>query len=137
MFSAFGAAVFVPVILFIIAKCMGVTGKKAFNTALLRAVGLTGSNLVINSHSAIIAPVVNQMVTNAGVKPADARYRLAVHIGYRVFDQGRPDLHRRCNHSAACAVLHQVDERIYGIRSVEQLLFHGLGLHAVCSDRQQ
>ena len=35
VFSAFGAAVFVPVILFIIAKCMGVTGKKAFNTALL------------------------------------------------------------------------------------------------------
>ena len=29
VFSAFGAAVFVPVILFIIAKCMGVTGKKA------------------------------------------------------------------------------------------------------------
>ena len=42
VFSAFGAAVFVPVILFIIAKCMGVTGKKAFNTALLCAVGLTG-----------------------------------------------------------------------------------------------
>ena len=39
VFSAFGAAVFVPVILFIIAKCMGVTGKKAFNTALLCAVG--------------------------------------------------------------------------------------------------
>lgn len=67
VFSAFGAAVFVPVILFIIAKCMGVTGKKAFNTALLCAVGLTGFNLVINSYSAIIAPVVNQMVTNAGV----------------------------------------------------------------------
>ena len=43
VFSAFGAAVFVPVILFIIAKCMGVTGKKAFNTALLCAVGLTGA----------------------------------------------------------------------------------------------
>lgn len=67
VFSAFGAAVFVPVILFIIAKCMGVTGKKAFNTALLCAVGLTGFNLVINSYSVIIAPVVNQMVTNAGV----------------------------------------------------------------------
>ena len=56
VFSAFGAAVFVPVILFIIAKCMGVTGKKAFEhgTAVV-AVGLTGFNLVINSYSAIIA----------------------------------------------------------------------------------
>lgn len=67
IFGAFGAAVFVPVMLFIIAKCMGVSGKKAFNSALLCAVGLTGFNLVINSYSAIIAPVVNQMVTNAGV----------------------------------------------------------------------
>lgn len=67
IFSAFGAAVFVPVILFIIAKCMGVSAKKAFNTALLCAVGLTGFNLVINSYTAIIAPVVNQMVTSSGV----------------------------------------------------------------------
>lgn len=67
VFSAFGAAVFVPVMLFIIAKFMGVNGKKAFNSALLCAVGLTGFNLVIGSYSGIIAPVVNQMVTNAGV----------------------------------------------------------------------
>lgn len=67
IFGAFGAAVFVPVMLFIIAKAMGVSGKKAFNTALLCAVGLTGFNLVINSYSGIIAPVVSQMVTNAGV----------------------------------------------------------------------
>lgn len=67
VFSTFGAAVFVPVILFVIAKCMGVSGKKAFQTALLCAVGLTGFNLVINSYSGIIAPVVNQMVENAGV----------------------------------------------------------------------
>lgn len=67
VFSTLGAAVFVPVMLFIIAKFMGVSGKKAFNSALLCAVGLTGFNLVINSYSGIIAPVVNQMVTNAGV----------------------------------------------------------------------
>lgn len=67
IFSTLGAAVFVPVMLFIIAKFMGVSGKKAFNSALLCAVGLTGFNLVIGSYSGIIAPVVNQMVTNAGV----------------------------------------------------------------------
>lgn len=67
IFGTLGAAVFVPVILFIIAVAMGVKGKKAFKSALLCAVGLTGFNLVIGSYGGIIAPVVNQMVTNAGV----------------------------------------------------------------------
>ncbi len=67
VFGTLGAAVFVPVILFIIAIAMGVKGKKAFKSALLCAVGLTGFNLVIGSYGGIIAPVVNQMVTNAGV----------------------------------------------------------------------
>lgn len=67
IFSTFGAQVFVPAILFIIALCMGVTAKKAFNSALLCAVGLTGFNLVINSFSAIVAPVVSSMVENTGV----------------------------------------------------------------------
>lgn len=67
VFSTLGAAVFVPIILFIIAVAMGVKGKKAFKSALLCAVGLTGFNLVIGSYGGIIAPVVNQMVTNAGV----------------------------------------------------------------------
>ena len=67
VFSTFGATVFVPIILFIIGMCMGAPAKKAFQSALLCAVGLTGFNFVVNSYSAIIAPVVNQMVTNAGV----------------------------------------------------------------------
>ncbi len=67
IFSTFGAAIFVPVILFIIAKCMGVTAKKAFNSALLCGVGLTGFSLVINSFTGIIVPVVNSMVQNTGV----------------------------------------------------------------------
>ncbi|MDR1192893.1 MAG: PTS galactitol transporter subunit IIC [Peptococcaceae bacterium] len=67
VFSTLGAAVFVPAMLFIIAKIMGVATKKAFNSALLCAVGLTGFNLVIGSYGGIIAPVVSQMVTNANV----------------------------------------------------------------------
>ena len=67
VFSTLGAIVFIPLILFIIAKIAGVTSKKAFRSALLCAVGLQGFNLVINSFSAIIAPVVNDMVVNAGV----------------------------------------------------------------------
>lgn len=65
--STFGPSVFVPVMLFIIAKFMGVNNKKAFSSALLCAVGLTGFNLVIGSYGGIISPVVNTMVKNAGV----------------------------------------------------------------------
>jgi len=68
VFSTLGAPVFVPVMLFVIALCMGLPMKKAFNSALLCAVGLTGFNLVIGSYSGIISPVVNQMVENAGVE---------------------------------------------------------------------
>lgn len=68
VFSTLGAIVFIPIILFIIAKVAGVTGKKAFRSALLCAVGLEGFNLVINSYSSIVAPVVNSMVTNTGVQ---------------------------------------------------------------------
>ncbi len=65
--STFGASVIVPIILFIIALVMGVAPKKAFQSALLCAVGLTGFTLVINSFSAIISPVVSSMVEVAGV----------------------------------------------------------------------
>lgn len=67
IFSTLGAAVFVPLMIYIIAKFMGVNNKKAFTSALLCAVGLTGFNLVIGSYGGVISPVVNQMVENAGV----------------------------------------------------------------------
>lgn len=67
VFSAFGSGIIIPVILFILAKAMGVETKKAFNSALLCGVGLTGFNLVINSYSGVIAPVVQSMVDNSGV----------------------------------------------------------------------
>ena len=67
IFSAFGSGIIIPVILFILAKAMGVETKKAFNSALLCGVGLTGFNLVINSYSGVIAPIVQSMVDNSGV----------------------------------------------------------------------
>ena len=67
IFSTFGAIVFIPLILFAIAKVLGVTTKKAFNSALLCAVGLAGFNLVINAYMTIVAPVVSSMAENAGV----------------------------------------------------------------------
>lgn len=67
VFSTFGSVVIVPVILFVIGRFMGLDNAKAFRSALLAAVGLAGFSLVINSYSGIVAPVVNQMVENAGV----------------------------------------------------------------------
>lgn len=68
VFGAFGSGIIIPVILFVLSKVMGVDTKKAFNSALLCGVGLTGFNLVINSYSGVIAPVVQSMVDNTGVK---------------------------------------------------------------------
>ena len=45
---------------------MGVKTQKAFDCGILAAVGLTGF-IVINSYSAVITPVVERMVTNAGI----------------------------------------------------------------------
>ena len=67
VFNAFGAIVFVPVILFIVAKCMGVQTKKAVDCAILSAVGLEGFTLIINSYSGIISPIIEQMVETTGV----------------------------------------------------------------------
>ena len=67
VFNTFGATVFVPIMLFIVAKMMGVKTQKAFDCGILAAVGLTGFTFVINSYSAVITPVVERMVTNAGI----------------------------------------------------------------------
>ena len=67
VFSTLGAPVFIPLILFIICKIAGVTTSKAFRSALLCAIGLEGFTLVINSYTAIVAPVVNDMVESSGV----------------------------------------------------------------------
>lgn len=67
IFETFGAPVFVPIVIFIIALCLKVTPKKAFMSALSAGVGLMGFYLVINAYSPIITPVVNSMVTNTGV----------------------------------------------------------------------
>ena len=65
--STLGAIVLIPVILFVICLLSGVTVEKSFRSALLCAVGLQGFNLVINSYGAIVGPVVQSMVDNAGI----------------------------------------------------------------------
>ena len=66
-FDTFGAVVFVPVVIFIIALFLKVPVKKAFMSALSAGVGLEGFNLVIGAYSPIITPIINQLVQDAGI----------------------------------------------------------------------
>lgn len=67
VFDTFGAAVFVPVVIFIIALFLKVTPKKAFMSALSAGVGLMGFSLVIGAYGPIVTPVINSMVQNTGI----------------------------------------------------------------------
>ena len=66
-FDNFGAAIFVPVIIFIIAVALKATPKKAFMSALSAGVGLQGFFLVIGAYGPIISPVINRMIDTTGV----------------------------------------------------------------------
>lgn len=67
VFDTFGAAVFVPVVIFIIALFLKVAPKKAFMSALSAGVGLMGFSLVIGAYGPIVTPVINSMVENTGI----------------------------------------------------------------------
>lgn len=66
-FDTFGAAIFVPIVIFIIALFLKVKPKKAFMSALSAGVGLQGFNLVIGAYSPIVTPVINRMVEDTGI----------------------------------------------------------------------
>ena len=67
VFDTFGPAVFVPVVIFIIALFLKVVPKKAFMSALSAGVGLMGFSLVIGAYGPIVTPVINSMVENTGI----------------------------------------------------------------------
>ena len=67
-FDTFGPAVFVPVVLYVIALCLKVTPKKAFMSALSAGVGLMGFMLIIGAFSPIVNPVIEQMVRDTGIQ---------------------------------------------------------------------
>ncbi len=66
-FNTFGSAVFVPVMVFIIAIILGVNARKAFFAALNAGIGLTGFAWLINSFIPIIVPAVENFVTSTGI----------------------------------------------------------------------
>lgn len=65
--DSLGAAVVVPIVIFIIAKVFKVTTKKSFLAAMYAGVGLAGFMLLINAFTPIISPVIQRMVNNTGV----------------------------------------------------------------------
>ncbi|MCU6746108.1 PTS galactitol transporter subunit IIC [Faecalicatena acetigenes] len=67
VFDTFGASVSVPVIIFIIAMAMRAKPSKAFRSALLAGVALTGFSLMINAYMPNISGIVDKMVENTGV----------------------------------------------------------------------
>jgi len=68
IFNTFGSAVFVPIMLFIIAMFLGTGLKKAFFSAVMAGVGLTGFNWLINEYIPIIVPAVQNMVAATGIQ---------------------------------------------------------------------
>lgn len=67
IFDTFGAEIFVPIMLFIIAKILRLNNKKAFSSALYAGVGLTGFQLILNSYTPIISEVIQNMVEQTGI----------------------------------------------------------------------
>lgn len=68
IFNTFGAAIFVPVVLFIVALVLKIKAKKAFQVAILAGIGLTGFNMLIGAFIPIIVPVVQSMVESTGIQ---------------------------------------------------------------------
>lgn len=60
--NAFGAAILVPVVIFIICLIMRINIKKSINSAILAGVGLVGFSMITDYFTPVISPVVNKMV---------------------------------------------------------------------------
>lgn len=67
IFDTFGSAIFVPVMLFFVAKVLKVKTSKAFSSALYAGVGLTGFTLILNSYTPIVSSVVQKMIDQTGI----------------------------------------------------------------------
>ena len=63
-----GTIVIVPFVLFIMCMVSGVGIEKSFRSALLCAVGLQGFRFVINAYIVLIAPYIQKMSENGGLK---------------------------------------------------------------------
>lgn len=67
VFDTFGAYIFVPIMLFIVALVLKIKPAKAFLSGLYAGVGLMGFTLILNAYTPIISPVVQGMVNHTGI----------------------------------------------------------------------
>lgn len=65
-FDVFGAAIVVPVMIFIVSLFLKVSPKRAFFSALRAGVGLTGFGWVISAFTPLVTKYIQQMVDTAG-----------------------------------------------------------------------
>lgn len=84
VFDTFGPYIFVPVIIYIIARVLKANRKKAFTSALFAGIGLEGFNLIINSYMPIIIPVVKGLVSSTGINlpGVDMGWQTAAVVAY-------------------------------------------------------
>ena len=66
-FDVFGAAIVVPVMIFIVSLFLKVSPKRAFFSALRAGVGLTGFGWVISAFTPLVTKYIQQMVDTAGL----------------------------------------------------------------------
>ena len=67
-FTAFGASVVVPIMIFIIALFLKVKPKTAMMSAFYAGVGLTGFGWIISAFTPVVTKIIKQMVNNTGIK---------------------------------------------------------------------
>jgi PTS system galactitol-specific IIC component len=65
--NTFGSMIVIPIILFFISLAFGIKANKAVQTALFAGIGLTGYSFLIGAYLPIVAPVIENMVKEAGV----------------------------------------------------------------------
>ncbi|MDP2966304.1 MAG: PTS transporter subunit IIC [Pelolinea sp.] len=65
--ATFGSMIVIPIILFFISLAFGIKANKALQTALFAGIGLTGYSFLIGAYLPIVAPVIENMVKEAGV----------------------------------------------------------------------
>ncbi|OOS16925.1 PTS galactitol transporter subunit IIC [Streptococcus mitis] len=66
-FDVFGAAIVVPIMIFIVSLFLKVSPKRAFFSALRAGVGLTGFGWIISAFTPLVTKYIQQMVDTAGL----------------------------------------------------------------------
>jgi PTS system galactitol-specific IIC component len=65
--DVFGAAIIVPIVVFILSLCLKVEVKKALRGAIFMGIGLTAFNIILGVLVGSIAPLITEMVNNTGI----------------------------------------------------------------------